>query len=186
MSALSDTVTVGLVLILLFGSACLYLYTRIQQSESKINLLESILLDLKMSNELKAYPNIPSYHPASQDSEFASVEVQDVPSTNIKPFVDDENGDEVGNADAVTNVDANTDASGILAGSSSVSPKVSKVSANYEAMTLKELQALAKERGLSGTSSMRRAQVIQALKDSDDTHVHVLDALIEGNVSSSA
>ena len=65
-------------------------------------------------------------------------------------------------------------------------PTQSKASVNYEAMTLKELQAVAKERGISGTSTMRRAQVIQALKHSDDTHVHVLDALIEADVSSSS
>ena len=52
MNNISDTLTIGLVLVLLFGSIALYLYTRIQQSEQKINLLESILLDLKMSNEI--------------------------------------------------------------------------------------------------------------------------------------
>jgi hypothetical protein len=55
MTSLSDTLTVGLVLVLLFGSIALYLYTRIQQAEQKISLLESILLDLKMSSEIKSY-----------------------------------------------------------------------------------------------------------------------------------
>lgn len=58
MSALSDTITLGLVLILLFGSICLYLYTRIQQAEQKLSLIESILLELKMSCEFKDYPGI--------------------------------------------------------------------------------------------------------------------------------
>ena len=55
MTSLSDTLTVGLVLVLLFGSIALYLYTRLQQAEQKISLLESILLDLKMSAEIKSY-----------------------------------------------------------------------------------------------------------------------------------
>jgi hypothetical protein len=60
MTSLSDTLTVGLVLVLLFGSIALYLYTRIQQAEQKISLLESILLDLKMSAEIKSYSELPA------------------------------------------------------------------------------------------------------------------------------
>jgi hypothetical protein len=43
----------------------------------------------------------------------------------------------------------------------------SKVSANYEAMTLKELQTLAKTRGISGAGSMKKGAIIEALKTSD-------------------
>ena len=60
MTSLSDTLTVGLVLVLLFGSIALYLYTRIQQTEQKISLLETILLDLKMSAEIKSYSELPA------------------------------------------------------------------------------------------------------------------------------
>ena len=60
MTSLSDTLTVGLVLVLLFGSIALYLYTRIQQTEQKISLLETILLDLKMSGEIKSYSELPA------------------------------------------------------------------------------------------------------------------------------
>jgi hypothetical protein len=60
MTSLSDTLTVGLVLVLLFGSIALYLYTRLQQAEQKISLLESILLDLKMSAEIKSYSELPA------------------------------------------------------------------------------------------------------------------------------
>ena len=62
MTSLSDTLTVGFVLVLLFGSIALYLYTCIQQSEQKISLLESILLDLKMSAEFKSYTELPAEH----------------------------------------------------------------------------------------------------------------------------
>ncbi len=59
MSTLNEILTVGLVLVLLFGSICLYLYTRIQQNEQKLNLVENILLDLKIANEIKGYPDLP-------------------------------------------------------------------------------------------------------------------------------
>lgn len=60
MSTLNEILTVGLVLVLLFGSICLYLYTRIQQNEQKLNLVENILLDLKIANEIKGYPDLPA------------------------------------------------------------------------------------------------------------------------------
>jgi hypothetical protein len=59
MPSLNDTLTLGLVLILLFGAVSLYLYTRVQQCEQKLNLVESILLDIKMSAELREYPDLP-------------------------------------------------------------------------------------------------------------------------------
>ena len=65
MTSLSDTLTVGLVLVLLFGSIALYLYTRVQQAEQKISLLESILLDLKMSAEIKSYSELPAINQSS-------------------------------------------------------------------------------------------------------------------------
>lgn len=60
MSYLGDTLTVGLILVLLFGSIALYLYTRIQQTEQKVSLLESIVLDLKLTGELPAFGEFPS------------------------------------------------------------------------------------------------------------------------------
>ncbi len=65
MSYLGDTLTVGLILILLFGSIALYLYTRIQQTEQKVSLLESIVLDLKLTGEIQGFGDLPhdgGYH----------------------------------------------------------------------------------------------------------------------------
>ena len=39
-----------------------------------------------------------------------------------------------------------------------------KMDANYESMSLKELQALAKQRGLAGAGQMRKRELIDALK----------------------
>ncbi|NBR60245.1 MAG: hypothetical protein EBT86_01100 [Actinobacteria bacterium] len=50
---LSESLTLTIVLLLVFGSVCLYLYTRISQTEQKISLIESILLDLKMASDLR-------------------------------------------------------------------------------------------------------------------------------------
>jgi small subunit ribosomal protein S2 len=39
-----------------------------------------------------------------------------------------------------------------------------KVNTNYESMTLAELKVLAKQRGITGSSSMKRSQILDALK----------------------
>jgi hypothetical protein len=208
MTSLSDTLTVGLVLVLLFGSIALYLYTRIQQAEQKISLLESILLDLKMSAEIKSYSELPaenviqntnrftteqndiSYTPFNEDDDYEGDDDDNVypgalvgnsvkpgsPTPSVSSAVNDSNDNENIDyksiiADAVKSDDENKDI-------------VSKISANYEAMTLKELQTLAKTRGISGAGSMKKGAIIEALKTSDRSSGPVQPGLI-GTASSS-
>jgi hypothetical protein len=191
MTSLSDTLTVGLVLVLLFGSIALYLYTRIQQAEQKISLLESILLDLKMSSEIKSYTELPadenivghssteqntgagSYAPFSDDDNDHNDDSDDYfpgavvdatnspkrgsPAPSVSSNVDDSADNEVDQYKSII-ADAVKEESEV---------KESKISNNYEAMTLKELQTLAKTRGITGAGSMKKGAIIEALKTSD-------------------
>jgi Rho termination factor, N-terminal domain len=199
MTSLSDTLTVGLVLVLLFGSIALYLYTRIQQAEQKISLLESILLDMKMGMEFKSYTKLPA-------TESVSVEEGDldvVPTESYAPFSENENheetevseevkyplyGQQQTSLNSVVNKSENenlqtaeleeyksvlADMKEELGPQSSdvpILPKASPVSVNYESMTLKELQALAKSRGITGAGSMKKGPIIEALKTADKAH----------------
>lgn len=187
MTSLSDTLTVGLVLVLLFGSIALYLYTRIQQAEQKISLLESILLDLKMSSEIKTYSELPAEAMSQKASGFSTEQT----SNSYKLFSDDDDNDDddvypgavVGSAspiqpgspapsisESVTDNEV-TDYKSIIAEAvkdeDESKDDVSKLSANYEAMTLKELQTIAKSRGITGAGSMKKGSIIEALKTSD-------------------
>jgi len=172
MSGLSDTLTMGLVLVLLFGSIALYLYTRIQQTEQKVDLLESIVLNLKMDNEVKDFPELPA----------GSQEIGPTGSSGVdeyKPFTDvDEDGDNVHSThdspNESTGVAEEVDESELYKSAIADAVKsvddvttTPKVSVNYESMTLKELQALAKQRNIIGVSSMKKPQVLEALKTSD-------------------
>jgi hypothetical protein len=198
MTSLSDTLTVGLVLVLLFGSIALYLYTRIQQAEQKISLLESILLDLKMSTEVKSYTELPAHE---QDS-YSKVD-RGMEEAYIPYDIDDEDGERTSNDDddvfpgalvgssspiktgspapSVSSRNDDTNDNEIIQYKSIIAdavksdddnlvdslPSASKISTNYEAMTLKELQTLAKSRGISGAGSMKKGAIIEALKTSD-------------------
>lgn len=184
MSGMSDTITLGLVLILIFGSVCLYLYTRIQQAETKINLLESILLDLKMTNELKAYPTMPPPVPAdisemAQELSFSEFKPQE--SVQVKPFVDEEDlVQEAPSSTASVNEAQETTSVPVQSGM--------KVTPNYEAMTLKELRDLAKERKLQGVSTLKRSELVDLLKQSDNKQSgsSMFESMAVSDISSNA
>ena len=208
MTSLSDTLTVGLVLVLLFGSIALYLYTRLQQAEQKISLLESILLDLKMSAEIKSYSELP----ASEDDNRPT-------QGGYAAFNDDEGANEGTNQDVGANQDVGESACPVKAVGNAISGAINsgaisaaaisgasenanpeaknteyvplddavhtepeskdakdttvRMSANYESMTLKELQTLAKNRGISGAGTMKKGSIIEALKTSDRSNTVV-------------
>jgi hypothetical protein len=171
MSYLSDTLTVGVLLVLLFGSIALYLYTRIQQAEQKIHLLESILLDLKMSSEIQSYTELPAdteLHSAPPSPvQLHSTVVETKKEEEYVPFEDTKEGAE--EVEEYTSLD---DAAQELPLEHSISiseePLESDVAVvDYESMKLKELQTLAKSRGISGAGSMKKDPLIEALKTSD-------------------
>ena len=161
---MNDLLTVSLVLILLFGAVSLYIYTRIQQCEQKLNLVESILLDIKMSAELREYPDVPvkseSY---SQVSQSQSLPSQSLPSPLTAPFEEEEASTALDASD-LSEPEALPEATVV-----SIAPVTKpSVSVNYESMTLAELKSLAKQRGITGSSSMKRSQILEALHTSDN------------------
>lgn len=193
MTYLNDTLTIGLVLVLLFGSIALYLYTCIQQSEQKISLLESILLDIKMSGEIKSYTELPA-----DDTPSGSVTPNNSPNASntsntgshtddtYAPF-DEEKETVVEANDTVIDVDGDleeklneaaeyqaavSDAIEEVASSPKAYDADQKASADqkaYDAMSLKELQALAKSRGIVGLT--KKGPLMEALKTSDRSQV---------------
>ena len=180
MSYLSDTLTVGVLIVLLFGSICLYLYTRIQQAEQKIHLLESILLDLKMSTEIKSYTESPA---ADLAVDMTSSAVFQTPESD-SPYValDDAEPAEASITEYTSLDDANT-SDEVVKQEDHIAISIDEVpeehhdgatpaqTVSYESMTLKELHALAKTRGISGAASMKKGPLVEALKTSDRSTV---------------
>jgi len=179
MSYLSDTLTIGVLLVLLFGSISLYLYTRIQQAEQKIHLLESILLDLKMSAEIKSYTELPAddlHEITTTANDTANDTVNDMANDDYVALDDAElpiteytslDESEPVTEDAIITLDESmegvvSDVTGTATSAASAAPSVV-----YDSMTLKELQALARSRGITGAGSMKKGPIMEALKTSD-------------------
>ena len=134
---------IGLVFFLLVGAISLYLYMYVQQVDLKVSLLESILLDMKVSNEIKGFDvpadNHAPYVPFKDDTAVAE-ESSAAPIEEMKPFVDEEDVEEL----------------------AEIIP-VAEPAINYETATLKELQAYAKTKGIS-VGTMKKSQLIETLK----------------------
>ena len=171
---LSDTLTVALVLVLLIGSVALYLYTRIQQAEQKLSLLEGILLDLKMSAEVKSYDELPAHDLNSFAESYAPYD-----DTHITIYSDvnqGNQGNQVNKGNQVNQVNPNklnkiqevveVDEYTPLDKPDDKPDEVTYEYVSYDSMTLKELQGLAKSKGVP-CSSMKKGQVIEALKAHD-------------------
>ena len=192
MTTLNETLTLGLVLVLLFGSICLYLYTRIQQNEQKLNLVENILLDLKIANEIKSYPDLPAAAAApmaggdSSPAAYKPMDSSDVEAAHstdsaveLEAVAEDSIGIDsgIGSSAAIQPLPFEDSSSSSSPASevemvSTAAPEAAavpatKVTPNYTALTMSELKALAKQRGVSGANGMRRQQLIEVLNTSD-------------------
>lgn len=175
MNYFSDALTIGIVLLLLFGSIALYLYTRIQQTEQKNSLLESILLDLKMNAEMKSYAELPADEmpatpppsppqPTFQPEQFPSTRSLTPPASSEATIIDVEDVEQYSSviADAVNEVAEETT-------STSEVIEITPMDAldSYDGMKLKELQDLARSRGIAVSAGMKKQAVIDALRASD-------------------
>ena len=163
MNGLSDSLTVGLVLALIFGALVFYLYTRIGQLEKRVSLSENILLDLKMATENTLMA-------MSQPSHAHIHEVERVePISAPEPLQKDE-VEEVTDEDFYKDVleQAQTKLVEVPVEQDSNS---TKVEVNYEAMTLKELKEEAKRRGIKIGQNPHKKDIIDALKRTGQTSV---------------
>ena len=171
---LGDSLTVGIVLALIFGAVCFYLYSRMSQNEKRVGLLENLLLSLKMSTEASLFgPDM--VEPTSSPAPLSSTDVEEVTEETYADMLK-------GMGSPAPAPTATTKAPAAVASApATVGPEDSvsdekaaeellrsldtrKMDANYESMSLKELQALAKQRGLAGSGQMRKRELIDALK----------------------
>lgn len=179
MNGLSDSLTIGLVLALVFGALCFYLYTRIGQMEKRVSLTENILLDLKIATEntimsMSAPPggsqgswrqeqeqeqgqeqgqehHEPEHQLNQRHEQSLDSEVEQVPDEEFYKQVLEQSQSQTQTNDELTPLN-------------DVPTTTAKVDVNYEAMTLKELKALAKQRGVTVATASHKKDVIDALK----------------------
>ena len=181
MAGLSDSLTIGILLILVFGAVTFYLYSRLTQTDKRLSLMENVLLTLKMSTEASMMgPD--SVEPVSMPSPLQAEDVDEVDEEQYAEMLKRSAGPSA-SASASAEAAAEellrsiptplTEAAAAAAagdaarleGAGAELTNVRKMDANYESMSLKELQALAKSRGLAGgTKLTKKRELIDYLK----------------------
>jgi hypothetical protein len=164
MNFLSESLTVGILLTLVFGAIFFYLYTRVAYTEKRLSLIESILLDIKMSTE-NMMREEPEYapEPVTEPEPLETKEVEALPEEeyyqNILQAAGSEEEGETKNVE-------------IVAGARNSAPSnviVNKLSVNYESMTKDELKSECDKRNIKYRKNSGRNDLINALRKSDQT-----------------
>ena len=160
MAGLSDSLTIGTLLFLVFGAICFYLYSRLGQTEKRLGLLENLLLTLKMSTEASMLgPDL--IEALSNPSPLQASDVDGVEEEEYAHLLKTVSSSASASAAApAKDLSEEAEAEQLLR---SMSVDKDSVNVNYESMTLKEVRALASERGLPSTLTKKK-EIIDALK----------------------
>lgn len=176
MNALTDSLTIAILLTLIFGAVAFYLWSRITRTETRLTFLESVLLDIKLRTEGElSGPDL-----VEAIGSPAPLREEDVDSIDEEEYADllkeiPSSSSSTHSSKASTLTQDLTEAAGAVKEESELPSELAselvsassssalRLDVNYEAMTVKELTALAKERGLRGIPQ-RRSELISALK----------------------
>lgn len=160
MMAISDGVVIGVVLGLVFTAVCYYLYNRQAQLERKVGLMENILLDLKVTTEQTLLSATEPREPEPSSGGTISYESRPAPVSQESGETREiavEQPSRVRTPPASVQVEREDEHASVS----------NSTSTNYDDMTYKQLQQLAKQRGISGLRNVSKAQVIEALTKYD-------------------
>jgi len=178
MNTLSDSLTIGMILALVFGAVCFYLYSRVTQVEKRVGLTENILLDLKMATEntLMSMAHQSGGHGHRQDQDQDQDQDQEQygrvePISEPTPL-DKNEVENINDEDFYKSVLQQAQSEAPLVSSATTAPNASGMEVNYESMSLKELKALVKERNVPTTKEMNKKDYILALKRHDNPSLH--------------
>jgi len=174
MAAPSDAVVIGIILTLVFSAAIYYIYTLLQQLEGKVNVLNTIIFELKKTNEQYmnmyeggGYESAPLEPFSMLATEKAPAEIahqESVAQDDGSIPMDFESAMELSSS-AVAPLEKKADTFELAEETAAVS--ASSISVNYESMTYKELKAEAKRKHIKGSSTLTKQELIDALKQLD-------------------
>jgi hypothetical protein len=172
---------IGIVLTLIFGAVVFYLYNRLSMAERKMGLFEGVLTDLKIMMDAAPYVS----GPPSEDQQMNEFEPTPeylnaisgpfpLKEEEVEEVQEDykhaiEQGMEQAMEQSTKSLQIDELAGVPLTATNAIN--VTKLSPDLEAMCLKELQQLAKEKGLTVASGSRRKAIIDLLKNTDATEL---------------
>jgi hypothetical protein len=192
MTAISDAVVIGVVLGLVFAAISYYLFSRISQLERKVSFMETILLELKVTTEqtllsateppsavaAPSAEDLNSYHDVVEQATRKVATEQTVPddtvtTKTIRTYTSvDETVQAVSQPMGTDIRELLVEPSPPRARGSQETVQVERegessshsVGVNFEAMTYKELQQYARQKGISGIRNLSKKEVIEIFR----------------------
>lgn len=196
---MNDALMIGIVLTLVFGAVIFYLYNRLSMTERKMGLVEGVLTDLKIMMDAAPFSMEPPQSHRMQEFEPTPEFLNAISG----PFpLKEEEVEEVSVSEedykqaleqALDNPSLNKEVPykslqiDELAGSPLTATNainVTKLSPDLDSMTLKELQTLAKQKGLTVNPGTRRKAIIDMLKSSSDASGLSTQTQVQGTLLS--
>jgi hypothetical protein len=190
---------IGILLFIVFGAACVYLYSYIMYFEKKVSMMESLLVDMRMAvdsliseEHMHGGAGAPVTAPSSIMSapliqtgavlpgpDHVSEEPEDTFYTSVleeaheqaPPVQATEQG--VSLEDALQGFTETVTQPLQETTPEIITPEASqaKIGPNYDAMTRAELISLAEQRGLRAKKSMSRSEILGLLRRSEPTQI---------------
>lgn len=163
---INESLTIGLLLAVVFGGICFYLYTRVVYTEKRISLMENILLDIKMSQEhkpLHLLPPIPNTV-AFEDTVLKNIDEYDMEEELIEEV--EKNIEDLSNLENDEDTQEYTELLSQVSTETVIKEVTSKNS--YDSMTKDELLELIKKRGLRAGNRPGREKLISLLEKADE------------------
>jgi len=179
---MNDAIMIGVVLTLIFGAVVFYLYNRLSMTERKMGLVEGVLTDLKImmdsapfamnSPDSMSRPSMQEFEPTPEYLNAISgpfplkeEEVEEVVSDDEYKMVMDQATSTPVSETPYKSLQIDELAGVPVTATNAIS--VTKLSPDLDSMTLKEVQALAKQKGLTVPTGSRRKAIIDMLKGGD-------------------
>lgn len=163
MSGLSESTTIGVLLLLVFGAVSFYLYSRVNYTDKRMSLMENMLLDIKMGIESMNKED-PEYAPEAVGGptpmETEEAEVLPEEETYYQSVLEQAQKNEA----PASEVAAETVSAPVPAATSTST----SVTPNYESMTKDDLISLAEKRGIKLGKRPGRKDLIASLRKSEE------------------
>ena len=171
---MNDALMIGIVLTLVFGAVIFYLYNRLSMTERKMGLFEGVLTDIKIMMDAAPYMSAPAPDNRANINEFEPTPEYLNAISGPFPLKEEEVEDVAAEDDYKQAMEQATKSLQIdeLAGvplTATNAINVTKLSPDLDSMSLKELQALAKEKNLTVAAGTRRKALIDLLKAGDSS-----------------
>lgn len=166
---MNEALIVGALLLVFVGAVSFYLYSRIIFNERKMGLIESLLLDIKMSMDMEEEHRHVAPAPVQQQQK--PVEIEEVEEyKNVLEEVNSESVPALGPSESTVPAPVETQVlpQPMDSNGNPMPPAMAAIK-NYDDYSRDDLSYLAEKRGLRVTKRMAKGTIIALLQEADKT-----------------